>query len=198
MKFLIYCCAIALVKHEQLTYHELNERANQLAHYLRQAGVITETPVGVCLNRHFDLIISILAIIKAGGAYVPLDPTYPRHRLHFMVSDTGLTLILTQTDLLMRLPVDVQLVDVKTLDLDNYPKVRPDVHVTSDNLLYIMYTSGSTGQPKGIEILHRNVQRLINANFAQLDATQTFLQLASPSFDAATFDIWGSLGNGAS
>ena len=190
--------AVALVfNHEQLTYHEVNVRANQLAHYLRQAGVITETPVGVCLNRHFDLIISILAIIKAGGAYVPLDPTYPLHRLHFMINDAGLTLILTQSDLLMHLPLDAQFVDVKRLDLHNYPLGSPDVDITTENLLYIMYTSGSTGQPKGIEILHRNVQRLINANFAQLDATQTFLQLASPSFDASTLEIWGSLCNGA-
>ncbi len=183
---------------DSLTYAELNARANQLAHYLRQAGVRPETPVGVCLNRNLDLIIATLAIIKAGGAYVPLDATYPLQRLHFMVQDSGLTMILTQTELIDALPTNARLVDLKEVTLEQYPTCNLAEQTTPEHLLYIMYTSGSAGTPKGIEILHRNVQRLVKGgNFAQLDATQTFLQLASPSFDAATLEIWGSLCNGA-
>ncbi|MEM7134559.1 MAG: amino acid adenylation domain-containing protein [Chloroflexota bacterium] len=191
--------AVALVfGNEQLTYAELNARANQLAHYLYQAGVQPETPVGICLNRSMDLIIATLAIIKAGGAYVPLDVTYPLSRLAFMIQDTEMKCVLTESALAASLPVDVQTIDINTLVVEKYPERNIDAHTTPENLLYIMYTSGSTGQPKGIEILHRNVQRLVKgANFAQLDATQTFLQLASPSFDAATLEIWGSLCNGA-
>ena len=188
----------ALLTSDALTYAELNARANQLAHYLRQAGVRTETPVGICLNRSFNFIIATLAIMKAGGTYVPLDAAYPRDRLQFMICDTGLELILTQTDLIEHLPNNVRSVDMNTLDLHPYPETALAPYTTTDNLLYIMYTSGSTGQPKGIEILHRNVQRLVKgANFTQLDAKQTFLQLSSPSFDAATLEIWGSLCNGA-
>ena len=154
--------AIALLyRDERLTYAALNTRANQLAHYLRAAGVTFETPVGVFLKRHPDLIVSILAIIKAGGAYVPLDISYPSDRLQFMVHDTGLTLILSETALLQQLAVEATLVDIKQLVLNNYPQTCPEIQTTTDNLLYIMYTSGSTGQPKGIEVIHQNVQRLV-------------------------------------
>ncbi|MCA9963130.1 MAG: amino acid adenylation domain-containing protein [Anaerolineales bacterium] len=191
--------AVALVlDKEQLTYRELNGRSNQLAHHLQQAGVGVGTAVGICLKRDFDLIVATLAIIKAGGAYVPLDPAYPPERLAFMSDDTGLVLILTEDELSENLPTTVPLVNIHNIDVSTYPDTNLAVAVGGDDLLYLMYTSGSTGQPKGIEILHHNVQRLVRqTNYAQLDASQTFLQLASPSFDAATFEIWGSLCNGA-
>ena len=190
--------AIALVQGDkQLTYREVNERANQLAHYLREIGVGTETPVGTCMHRSMELIIATLAIIKAGGAYVPLDPAYPAERLALMIEDTGLTFVLTHAGSGTNLSDQVCL-DVAALNLCDQPKTNPVSGTTTDNLLHIIYTSGSTGRPKGIEIVHCNVQRLVKGTrHAPLDRNQTFLHLASPSFDATTFEVWSSLCNGA-
>ncbi len=194
--------ATAIIYRQQsLTYEELNQKSNQLAHYLISCGVKAELMVGLCLERGLDLIISILAITKAGGVYVPLDAEYPLQRLSFMLEDVKGNILLTQSKLLDRFPgfsghsicIDKQWPDIENEKLDN-----PCVDVSATNLIYVMYTSGSTGQPKGVCIEHKSVARLVReTNFIKIDAADTFLLLAPVSFDASTLEIWGSLLNGA-
>lgn len=188
--------AIAIVDStQQLTYTELNHRANQLAHYLQQQGVCSETLVGLCLHRSVNLLVGILGILKAGGAYVPLDPAYPRDRLAFMLEDTQLAVLVSQTALIADLPIPN---DVQVIELDRqWSEISqqldsnlPD-HAQPDNLAYLIYTSGSTGRSKGVMIEHRS---LVNAYFAW-DAAYNLrsevcchLQMASFSFDVFTGD----------
>ena len=194
--------AVAVVfKDEQLTYYELNCRANQLAHYLRSLGVGADKLVGICLERSINMIVGLLGILKAGGAYVPLDPEYPQERLSFMLRDAQISVLLTQQSFVNKLPnhtAQVVCLDSAAHLIEECSQDNAITHVQSTNLAYVMYTSGSTGQPKGVEVVHRGVNRLLfGANYVYLDATQTFLQLAPISFDACTFEIWGALVHGA-
>ncbi|HEX9987857.1 MAG TPA: amino acid adenylation domain-containing protein [Chloroflexia bacterium] len=194
--------AIALVfGEESRTYRELNERANQLAHYLREMGVGPETLVGVCMDRSIDMVVALLGILKAGGAYVPLDPTYPQERLRFMIDDTQILLLLTQSSLAEKMSAyGVRTVCLETDwgDIARHSTEDLPGDVAAENLAYVMYTSGSTGQPKGIGATHRGVVRLVkNTNFADISSNQVFLLFAPISFDASTLEIWGSLLNGA-
>jgi amino acid adenylation domain-containing protein len=185
----------------ELTYEELNGRANQLARYLRNCGVGHETAVAVCVERSFEMIIGALAILKAGGAYLPLDPAYPLERLSFMLEDAQAPVLVTQEHLAERLPAHWG----HLIFLDGEGEIwagegRENLanSATAENLAYITYTSGSTGRPKGVEITHRAVARLIKAaDYATLTPGEVFLQLAPLTFDASTFEIWGSLLNGA-
>jgi amino acid adenylation domain-containing protein len=183
-----------------LTYQELNSRANQLAHYLKSLGVGADVLVGLCVNRSLEMIVGMLGILKAGGAYVPLDPEYPTERLRFMLQDAQISVLVTQQQLIDKLPQhNAQLVCLDTewhliaqSSQDNGVAI-----VQASNLAYVIYTSGSTGQPKGVEVVHRGVNRLLfGVNYVHLDATETFLQLAPISFDASTFEIWGALLHG--
>lgn len=195
--------AIALVFGEQtLTYTELNEKANQLARYLQAQGVGLESLVGVCLERSPNLIVALLAILKAGAAYLPLDPIYPRERLSLMVKDAGLPAIIAEKDKSENLPrvdsciyIYLDAVEAKIVGCSTENAIAS---TTATSLAYVMYTSGSTGQPKGVCVTHRNIVRLVkNTNYASFKPDDVFLQLASVSFDAATWEIWGSLLNGA-
>lgn len=183
-----------------LTYRQLNERANQLAHYLLTLGVKPGDFIGLCLERSLEMIIGTLAILKAGGAYVPLDPAYPAERLAFMLADTQTPVLLTQQSLVGQLPSgQAQLVCLDTgwETIARQPRTNLERQANSANLAYVMYTSGSTGRPKGVSVTHRNVVRLVKAtNYAQLTADEIFLQFAPVSFDAATLEIWGALLNG--
>ncbi|MEG4404815.1 amino acid adenylation domain-containing protein [Microcoleus sp. MON2_D5] len=194
--------AVAVVfENQQLTYGELNKRANKVAHYLQQLGVKPEVLVGICTERSLDAIVGLLGILKAGGAYVPIDPTYPKERLSFMLEETQVPVLLTQAHLAESLPAHQA--HLICLDSDweiiaQHGEENPAPLVTSSNLAYIMYTSGSTGKPKGASVTQRAVVRLVKgSNYANLSAEEVFLQLAPISFDAATFEIWGSLLNGA-
>jgi aspartate racemase len=194
--------AVALVFADQaLTYRELNHRANQLAHYLQELGVGSETLVGLCLERSLDLIVSLLAILKAGGAYVPLDPAYPHQRLACILEETRISVLLTQQNLLEAIPPTQAQVVCLDRDRTAIGQARIEnlaVNVSADHLAYVMYTSGSTGKPKGVSVIHRGVVRLVKAtNYAVLTRDDIFLQLAPISFDASTFEIWGALLNGA-
>lgn len=186
---------------EQLTYRELNTRANQLAHYLQILGVGPEVLVGICVARSFEMIVGILGILKAGGAYVPIDPTYPSERIAFMLEDSSVSVLLTQLKLVEKLPqhsARVVCLDFDQVEIFQQSKEKALSKVTPDNPAYVIYTSGSTGKPKGVSIIHQGVVRLVKeTNYANLSAEEVFLQLAPISFDASTFEIWGSLLNGA-
>ena len=194
--------AVAVVcSAQQLTYNELNCRANQLAHYLQKLGVKPEELVGICLERSLDMIVGLLAILKVGGAYVPIDPDYPQERISFMLQDTQVKVILTCESLQTSLPNHQSIVvclDKDWQQINQASQENLNSTVSADNLAYITYTSGSTGKPKGVEITHRSVNRLLfGVNYVHLDATQRFLQMAPIAFDASTFEIWGALLHGA-
>jgi amino acid adenylation domain-containing protein/FkbH-like protein len=185
---------------QSVTYEQLNHRANRLAHYLKKYEIGPDVPVGICLERSVEMIVGMLAILKAGGAYVPIEATYPRERLTFMLADSGTPVLLTQHRLLGRLPKPA---DVLCLDSDweliaresrrNLPRSG-----TPESLAYVIYTSGSTGTPKGVAVPHRAVNRLVlNTNYIQFNAADRVAQVSTASFDAATFEIWGALLNGA-
>jgi len=187
-------------RQQRLSYAQLNARANRLAHYLRALGVGADSLVGLCVERSLDLVVGMLAILKAGGAYVPLDPDYPQERLDFMLRDTRATVVLTQSGLKARLPAVPHLL---SLDGDSAQWAgQPDgdlpVAGGPDSLAYVIYTSGSTGQPKGVMATQRGVMRLVcNAGYVVWTPDDVVAQISNASFDAATFEIWGGLLNGA-
>jgi amino acid adenylation domain-containing protein/non-ribosomal peptide synthase protein (TIGR01720 family) len=194
--------AIAVVfEEQQLTYAELNRRANQLAHYLRSLGIGPEIAVGLCVERSLDLVIALLGILKAGGIYVPLDPSYPQERLAFMLTDARVPVLLTQAHLQAQLPpTSARLICLESEwpQIARQPSDTPINRAVAANLAYVNYTSGSTGQPKGVCIPHQAVIRLVKAtSYATFTASEVFLQFAPVSFDAATFELWGALLNGA-
>ncbi|MFD2169298.1 amino acid adenylation domain-containing protein [Tumebacillus lipolyticus] len=181
----------------QLTYQELNLRANRLARRLRSSGVGPDVLVGICVERSVDLVVGLLGILKAGGAYVPFDLSYPQERLAFMLADTEVRALVTRSQLQDALPAH----DAQVVCLDELPEGEASnlaCVTTADNLAYVMYTSGSTGLPKGVMIPQRGVIRLVrDANYLPFGPEQVFLQAAAVSFDAATLEIWGALLNGA-
>ncbi|KAE8559669.1 non-ribosomal peptide synthetase [Paenibacillus polymyxa] len=237
---------------DSLTYGELNEKANRLAHSLRKQGIHTEQTVGIIAERSIEMIVGMLAILKAGGVYVPIDSEYPDERVRYLLEDSGAEILLVQK--IEHRPTDFKgmVLDLSdaaiygTDDADRYDPILPNDHGTNtdmadmayvdclnpfysisasselasttttpteatqsehakpihpvyaaDRLAYIMYTSGTTGQPKGVMVEHRNVVRLVkNTNYAHLDADTRILQTGSVVFDASTFEIWGALLNG--
>ncbi len=194
--------ATAVVYGQQsITYGELNARANQLAGYLKHFNVAEGVPVGICLEASLEFIIAMLAVLKAGGAYVPLDVTYPKERLGFMLADTQTPVLLTHQQLLAEFPRD--LVRAVCLDAEweliaRECRENPPNPCKPDSLAYIMYTSGSTGQPKGANVTHRGINRLVlSTDYVQLERSDRMAQVSNVSFDAATFEVWGALLNGA-
>jgi amino acid adenylation domain-containing protein len=192
--------AVAVVfEGKELTYRELNIRANQLAHYLRKQGVGPEVLVGICMERSLEMVVGLLGILKAGGAYVPLDPEYPKERLEYMVRDTKIKLTLTHSKQVEKLSnvAEVLCLNSEWEKLAHESRENPDGAIGAENLAYVTYTSGSTGRPKGVEVVHRGVVRLVmNSGYAEFGG-ETFLQLATLSFDASTFEIWAALLHGA-
>lgn len=181
-------------QNQRLTYIELNQRANQLAHHLRELGVSPETLVAVCLERSLEMIVAVLGILKAGGAYVPLDPTYPTERLSFMLADSAAPILLTQANLVETLPsTQAKLISLDS-DWDTIAQ-QPTHNLPNQNephnLVYMIYTSGSTGKSKGVMIEHRN---LVNAYFAweesyNLHQVHSHLQMANFAFDVFSGDL---------
>src|SRR5205085_876807 len=148
---------------EELTYIELNRRANQLAHYLRHQGIGIENKVGLCLDRSVHMIVGLLAILKAGGAYVPLDPEYPAERLIFTLEDVQAPVLLTHSHLLEKISgYEGQIIclDTDWGIISQESEANLDVDSNPDTLAYVLYTSGSTGQPKGVMVEHRSVVNL--------------------------------------
>src|SRR5262249_17937392 len=181
--------AVALIhKDQQLTYAELNRRANQLAGYLKELGVGPESLVGICVERSIEMVVGLMGILKAGGAYTPLDPGYPKQRLDHMMADSGVRILLTQRHLAQELAQS----GITTIEIDgdwgliaSHSPNNPSNGVKAENLAYVIYTSGSTGRPKGIMIRHRNVVNF----FAGMDdrihkgCGDTLLAVTSISFD---------------
>ncbi|RMU02374.1 Pyoverdine sidechain peptide synthetase II, D-Asp-L-Thr component, partial [Pseudomonas syringae pv. coriandricola] len=184
---------------EQLSYQQLNRRANQLAHKLREQGVGPDVRVGLAAERSLEMIVGMLAILKAGGAYVPLDPDYPQDRLSFLMQDSGIELLLTQTQLLGQLPIPAH---VQTLDLadalDGYSSENLVNKTSPDNLAYVIYTSGSTGKPKGTLLAHHNLMRLFAAtdNWFKFDEKDVWTLFHSFAFDFSVWEIFGALLHG--
>ncbi len=194
--------AIALVfQQEQLTYAELNQRANHLANYLLTLGVQADELIGIAIERSIETIVGILGILKAGAAYLPINLAYPPERVAFMLENADVSVLLTKQALVEKLPphqLQILCLDTDWLKIATTSSTNPPSIAKPENLAYVMYTSGSTGLPKGVCIPHRGVVRLVkSAQYTDFDHQQVFLQLAPVSFDAATFEIWGSLLNGA-
>ena len=195
---------IALVQgSRQLTYGELNERANRLTRYLVRNGVEIESRVCICLEPGVEMIVAVLAVLKAGAAYVPLDPAYPDSRLAFMLNDCGARVLLTESRLLDgRLPHD----SVRTICLDTQSEeiarestADPAVSISGNNLIYVIYTSGSTGRPKGAGVMHGGFVNLVNWFVSEFDLTEReqVLIISSFSFDLTQKDIFAPLTIGA-
>ncbi|NIA28584.1 MAG: amino acid adenylation domain-containing protein [Actinobacteria bacterium] len=187
---------------QNLTYGELNSRANRIAHYLRKAGVGPEDIVGLCIDRSLDVVIGLLGILKAGGAYLPLDPYYPSERLAYMMENSGVSLVLTHFTIKDRLPafkgkylyLDKEAETFVNESTDNLSCIsRPE------NLSYIIYTSGSTGRPKGVMLTHRGLVNLVQAQIKvfAVRSDSKVLQFASFSFDASVSEIFMALISGA-
>jgi amino acid adenylation domain-containing protein len=199
----------------QFTYQQLNSGSNQLAHYLRKLGVGSETLVGVCMEPSPIMIAALLGILKAGGAYVPLDPTYPPERLRFMLEDAQISVLLTQQDFRLgtsgedsqinQLCAKSKLQNLKVVYLDqdweaiaSFSEENPINQIDANSLAYVVYTSGSTGTPKGVAVPHRAINQLVcNTNYIALKPSDKVALCSNISFDAATFEIWGALLNGA-
>ncbi len=183
---------------EQLTYRELNARANQFAHFLRKRGVGPDVFVGLCVDRTLALVVGILGILKAGGAYVPIDPRYPSERVAFMLEDSQSHILVTEEALCRDLRLDHHAkvyLDRDWPEVATEPTTNLEVQFAPDDLAYVIYTSGSTGTPKGTLISHRNVLRLFESTqpwfmFTQHDVWTLFHSCA---FDFSVWEIWGAL-----
>jgi amino acid adenylation domain-containing protein len=202
--------AVAVVfEGEQLTYAELDQRANQLAHYLRAHGVASDDLVGVLMERSLEMVVALLGILKAGAAYLPLDPGYPPERLSFMLADAGLRFIISHEATEAMLPalaaqyfdssINVLSLDAEWTTVAAQPTTRTGVHVSPDNLAYVLYTSGSTGQPKGVMITQRGLSNhmLWMQQQLPLKATDAVLQKTPFSFDASVWEFYAPLLAGA-
>lgn len=194
--------ALAVVTDDcQITYSELDERANKLARRLRSMGVGPDVLVAIILNRSVEMIVSALAVLKAGGAYVPMDPAYPKERLAYMLGETTSPVLLTRSELLDKIPVTpatVICVDRQD-DETGADRAASIGGPRPSNLAYVIYTSGSTGKPKGVEIEHRGLSNLVgwHQRTYQVQSLDRATQLASPAFDAAVWEIWPYLATGA-
>lgn len=187
-------------ENESLTYHQLNKRANQLAHFLIVQGVTVETKVAICMNRSIEMVVSLLAIIKAGGAYVPVDPNYPEQRVAFLIKDANSPLLLTQENLINQLPViETNMIAVDLLLLGDMLDTNPNVTINANNLAYMIYTSGSTGNPKGTMNNHAGICNRLQWMQAQykLDSSDTVLQKTPFSFDVSVWEFFWPLMTGA-
>ncbi|HEX3253018.1 MAG TPA: amino acid adenylation domain-containing protein, partial [Pyrinomonadaceae bacterium] len=196
--------AVALVDREvELSYAEVNRRANQLAHYLRKHGVGPETLVAVVLERSARMIVSLLAILKAGGAYLPLDPNNPKEHIGYMLADAGVRVVLTgqgAKEHLAESGAEVIDLDAQRDEIAQESDANPVNVTTATNLAYVIYTSGSTGRPKGVELQHRGLVNLVtwHQRVYEVDGATRATQVARQTFDASVWEIWSCLGNGGS
>jgi amino acid adenylation domain-containing protein/non-ribosomal peptide synthase protein (TIGR01720 family) len=186
---------------DTLTYKQLDQRSNQVAHWLQHRGVGPETVVGWCVERSPEIFSGLLGILKAGGAFLPIDPAHPQERIAYMLKDTMAPLVVTQPGLAEKFPGEMCQVllldDIESIDC--YPTTAPEVDLNPHNLAYVIYTSGSTGQPKGVTVVHQNLANLISAQIPLFNVMgdSRVLQTLSLSFDAAIGEIFRTLMAGA-
>ena len=193
----------AVYENEQLSFQELNRRADRLARHLQGLGVGPQVLVGICVERSPDLLVVMLGILKAGGAYVPLDPAYPRERLEFMIEDAKMPVVVTERRLVRSLPPTA----ARLVRLDSEVRLseraeredRPKSGALSDNAAYVIYTSGSTGKPKGVMVSHRNVVNFFRGMDEEIGCQEsdTMLALTSISFDISALELLWTMARGA-
>ena len=195
--------AVAVVcRRDQITYEDLDRRANRLANYLRSLGVGPEVLVGLCLERSIDLVVALLGILKAGGAYIPLDPQYPPDRIAFMLEDSGAAVLVTEQQFLANLSTTIAKVVCVDRDrnrIEHQSSAVPSSSLTQNNLMYVIYTSGSTGKPKGVQITHRSVVNFLASMRSEpgIDESDRLLAVTTISFDIAGLEIYLPLTSGA-
>lgn len=183
-----------------ISYCQLNEKANQVANYLRNIGVSARDFVSIVCDRSIDTIIGIIGIIKAGAAYVPVNEDYPQSRINYIINDSKTKVIIGKREVLNKF--DFTELDIKEVEIENGEIWRQDkknltILNSSNDLIYIIYTSGSTGRPKGVCVNNRNVVRLVkNQNYITFNENDKILQTGSVAFDASTFELWGTFLNG--
>ncbi|MDZ7356795.1 MAG: amino acid adenylation domain-containing protein [candidate division KSB1 bacterium] len=192
----------AIFEDQQLSYRELDNRANQLARYLKQFDIGPETVVAISIERSLDIPIAILGTLKSGAAYLPIDPDYPKVRRAYMLHDSGARLLITQqklAPLFSDAAIPIIMIDADWPVIAQQSRQRIDVAIDADNLAYLIYTSGSTGQPKGTLLQHRGLCNYINANIQQLGISPSdrMLQFSSLSFDASVMELFTALVSGA-
>ncbi|PZU94482.1 MAG: non-ribosomal peptide synthetase [Pseudanabaena sp.] len=187
----------------EISYAELNTRANHLAHYLQNKGIGAQELVGICIDQSIEMLVGLLGILKAGAAYVPLDKDYPDDRLELMLTDAGVRVVITQQQQAARFAKnehEIICLDREWEQVAQTPNSlnNPNNQATGDSLAYVIYTSGSTGKPKGVEVEQKAISRLvIHTNYINIGIEDRIAQASNASFDAATFEIWGALLNGA-
>jgi amino acid adenylation domain-containing protein len=191
---------------KQLTYRELNARANQLAHYLRSLGIGPETVVGICVERSLEVVVALLGVLKAGGSYLPLDPAYPSERLEFMMADAQISVLLTQKDLVDPLTSILDRRSLKAVCIDQdwqamgrNGTANSQCLAKAENLAYVIYTSGSTGRAKGVQVEHRSLVNCLQSMRRRLELTErdVLLAVTTISFDIAALEIYLPLITGA-
>src|SRR5581483_1999221 len=187
-----------LCEGQQLSYRALNERANQLAHYLQRLGVGPDVLVGICMERSLEMMVGLLGILKAGGAYMPMDPSYPQERLAFMLSNAHVSVLLTLQHIHEQLSAyqgQIVCLDSDWQTLSQEEQIAPACSVTVDNLAYVIYTSGSTGQPKGAMVAQRGMLNHLFAKIQTLDLTpdDKIAQTASHCFDISVWQFFAAL-----
>jgi amino acid adenylation domain-containing protein len=194
--------AVAIVHGDRtLTYAELDTRSNQLARVLRSHAVGPEVPVGLCMRRSAELIVSALAILKAGGAYLPIDPDYPKKRISMLLEDSGAPVVITDSSSVDNIPPGPwRTVLIDDAELESQPEDAVESSASAENLAYVIFTSGSTGRPKGVQITHANLLNLVAWHRRAFDVTASDRATlhASPGFDAAVWEIWPYLASGSS
>ncbi|WP_132671576.1 non-ribosomal peptide synthase/polyketide synthase [Pseudomonas aeruginosa] len=192
-----------LFEERQLSYGELNAQANRLAHRLIELGVGPDVLVGIAVERGLEMIVSLLAVLKAGGAYVPLDPEYPQERLGYMIEDSGIALLLSQSHLLQRLPAASGIACLaldQAWDWQDRPASDPQLRAHPQNLAYVMFTSGSTGRPKGVGISRESLSRHthVSLEFFGIGPDDRVLQFSTFNFDGFVEQLYPPLACGAS
>ncbi len=186
-------------ENESMTYAQLDEKSNQLAHFMQNNGVKAGDIVPILLDKSLEMIVSILGILKVGAAFLPIDVQYPKERIDYMLHDSNANILLTVPDFIHKSATTIKPLSI---ELSNYiyereEKTRVNANINPDSLAYVMYTSGSTGNPKGVMVTHKNIVRLIkNNNFIEFKPKERILQTGSIVFDACTFEIWAALLNG--
>lgn len=189
-----------ILENETLSYQQVNERANQLAHFLLAKGLSPDTPVGIFLDRSVEMIVAMLGVIKAGSAYLPLDPAYPQERIAYLLADAKPPMVISRKALRQSLPAtsqDIIEIDGDWPEITNASVENPQIAIAPENLVYIIYTSGSSGQPKGVMVTHDNLRYSTHARrHYYREAVQRYLLLSSFSFDSSVAGLFWTLCQG--